>query len=250
MDNNRIAKITIFITSKSNTFMKYLSHLFIAILFSAMILSCDLLGNGNGLTEEEIIEGLKEALKVGAGNSVDSTARYDGYFGNPVIKIPFPQEAQVVADVLETAGFGSLVDDAVESINRAAEDAADDALPIFIDAITSMTIQDGSDILYGADSAATHYLRDKTWSQLFNTFEPTIQTSLDNVGATQYWDDLMSTYNSIPFVTPVNTDLGEYTTDKALKGLFVITKDEEKNIRENPEARVNDILQKVFGELD
>ncbi len=229
--------------------MKYLRQIIVAVLFSSVILSCDLLGN-SGLTEEEVIEGLKEALKVGSENSVDSTARHDGYFGNPIIKIPFPQEAQVVADVLETAGFGALIDDAVESINRAAEDAADDALPIFIDAITAMTIQDGSEILYGEDSAATHYLREKTWTQLFDLFEPKIQTSLDAVGATQYWDDVINTYNSIPFVDPVNTDLGEYTTDKALKGLFVITKDEEKNIRDNPEARVNDILQKVFGELD
>ena len=225
---------------------KYL--FFTIILFFG--LGCDQLGNVNptqGLTNDEIIQGLKEALNVGNGNAVTIANKIDGYFGNPLIKIPFPTEAEKIQTTLRSLGFGKLVDDAVLSLNRAAEDAAIKAKPIFINAITKLTISDGLSILNGDTVAATNYLHSKTFTDLKVAFKPDIQTSLDKVNATKYWGDVVSQYNKIPFVTPVNTDLSEYVTGKALEGLFFLVSKEEGKIRRDPVARVTDILRKVFG---
>ena len=202
------------------------------------------------LTETEIISGLKEALKVGTGNAVSILNKTDGYNGDPLVHLPFPPDAIKAANTLRDLGFGKLVDDFELSLNRAAEDAAAEAAPIFVNAVTSMSIQDAKNILFGADNAATEYFKGKTSTALTNAFKPKIQKSLDKVLATKYWTDITTKYNKIPLVRPVNTDLPTYATDLAMKGLFLKLEGEEKKIRKDPAARVKDILKRVFGELD
>lgn len=230
--------------------MKYIS---VIILSIAIFTSCtkgdlDNVLKSNELSNEEVVSGLKEALRVGTDTSVNLTNRVDGYLKNAAIKILLPPEAQQVESTLRSMGLDALVDDAIVSLNRAAEDAAIEAKPIFKDAITSITIEDGFNILKGHDSAATVYLKGKTFNKLEDAFQPKIKASLDKVGATKYWNTMFTTYNAIPLVTPVNPNLDEYATQKALDGLFYIVSQEEKDIRNDPAARVTDILKKVFAQ--
>ena len=199
------------------------------------------------LSNDEIIAGLKEALKVGSNNAASSASKADGYFKHPVIKIPFPPEAQQMESSLRSIGMGKQVDEFIMTLNRAAEEAAKQAAPIFINAITSMTITDGLSILKGSDTAATSYLKKTTSAQLHEKFKPTIKDAIQKVDVTKYWNPLASTYNKIPFVTKVNPDLEEYITQRALSGLFYLVSQEETKIRQDPAARVSDILKKVFG---
>lgn len=200
-------------------------------------------------SESEIIQGLREALNVGTGDAVSFLNREGGYL-NTKFKIPFPPEAQKVADRARQLGLGKQVDEFVTRMNRGAEDAAAEAKPIFVNAITSMTLTDGRDILFGANNAATQYFRGKTWSGLFNAFGPKIKTSLDKFEATKYWSDITTTYNKLPGVQRVETDLVKYATDKALDGLFIKLAEEEAQIRTDINARVSPILVKVFGYAD
>lgn len=234
--------------SKPNIMMKYV---IILLLSAGIFSSCtkadlDNVLKNNGLTNEEVIMGLKDALRVGTDTSVNLTNRVDGYLKNAAIKILLPPEAQQVESTLRSMGMDAIVDDAILSLNRAAEDAAIEAKPIFKDAITSITIEDGFNILKGNDSAATVYLKGKTFTNLENAFQPKIKASLDKVGATKYWNTMFTTYNAIPLVTKVNPNLDEYATRKALDGLFYMVSQEEKDIRNDPAARVTDILKKVF----
>ncbi len=158
-----------------------------------------------------------------------------------------PKEAKSVEDKLRGLGQGKKVDEAIESMNRAAEDAAEGAKDIFVKAIKAMTIQDAMNILKGEDDAATKYLSKSTRTELTNKFKPVIKVSLDKVGATKHWNTVFSTYNKIPMVTKVNPNLEEYVTNKALDGLFIQIAKEELNIRKDPAARVTDLLKKVFG---
>ena len=202
------------------------------------------------ITEQEASAGLKSALEVGIGKGADKVSVLDGYFKHPVIKIPFPPDAIKVANTLRDLGLGHEVDKVVLTVNRAAEDAAQQAKPIFINAIKQMTIRDAFDILFGTDSAATHYLRLRTSDQLTTAFRPVIQNSLDKVNATKYWNDIILRYNQIPLVTKVNPDLTSYVNQMALNGLFYVVGLEEKKIREDPIARTTAILKKVFGYYD
>lgn len=202
---------------------------------------------GSGLSNTEVIDGLKQALQVGTQNSAKKLSAINGYLGNPLVKIIMPPEARKVEDALRRVGLGSKVDQAITSMNRAAEDAANKAVPIFVNAITTMTIQDGLSILRGDKNAATNYLRSRTYAALTVLFKPEIQKSLDKVDATRYWSDVFSNYNRIPMVEKVNPDLTAYVTEKALDGLFITIAQEEANIRANPAARVTDLLKKVFG---
>jgi hypothetical protein len=204
-------------------------------------------GDTKGLTQDEVVRGLKEALTNGTNKSADLVSKVDGYFKNPEIKIPFPPDVKHVEDKLRQMGMGAQVDKFVLALNRGAEDAAKQSAPIFVNAVKQMTIQDGFTILKGAPDAATQYLQKNTTAELKTKFKPVIQTSLDKVSATKYYGELVTTYNKIPFVTKVNPDLNEYATDKAIQGLFVMIAKEEKNIRANPVARTTDILKKVFG---
>lgn len=232
--------------------MKKLSLAFVCMFSAATFMSsCDEFDWKNltgELTDEEVVAGLKEALNVGTDTAVSQGSAFDGYFGNSLIKIAFPDEAAIVETVLESVPGGSeLVDLLVEKLNRAAEDAADKATPIFKDAITGITFNDAWDILNGVDTAATNYLRINTFDELYDAFKPDIQESLESVGAQQAWEDVIDLYNSIPFTDDITTDLAAYTTNKALDGLFVLVGQEEEKIRTDINHQVTDLLEKVFG---
>ena len=205
------------------------------------------IGGEKALTTLEVAEGLKEALIKGISNGSDIASQLDGYFKNPEIKIPFPQDVKRVEDAVRKIGLGSEVDKFVMTLNRGAEDAAKEAKPIFIAAIKSMTIQDAWSILKGEDDAATQYLKRTTSGLLKEKFKPVIQNSLNKVNATKYYGEIVTRYNQIPLVEKVNPELDDYATDKAIEGLFVMIAKEEKEIRQDPVARTTDILKRVFG---
>jgi hypothetical protein len=206
-------------------------------------------GSGNGsLSQADVSEGLRQALQIGAKNATKQVSAADGFFGNALIKILMPPEAKKVENTLRQAGMGDYVDNAILSMNRAAEDASSKALDIFVNAIKSMSIEDAFSILKGGDNAATQYLKDKTSAALTSAFRPVIQESLDKVNATKYWAQVFNTYNSLPTTfKKVNPDLPAYVTERALNGVFVYIAEEEAKIRKNPAAQVTDILKKVFG---
>jgi len=215
---------------------------------SVTISSCDEVLDYFNLSDAEVAQALKEALTVGTDTSVSRGAAVNGYFGNQLIKILLPPEAQpIISAVSVIPGGQSLIDNVVLKLNRAAEDAATKATPIFVDAITGITITDAMGILQGNNDAATQYLKGATQAEINAIFRPYIEESLETVGAQSAWAQLTSTYNSIPFVTPVSTDLAGYTTTKATDGLFVMVAEEEAKIRDNAEHQVSDLLKRVFG---
>ncbi len=202
--------------------------------------------SGNGLSNDDIISGLKEALRVGTDSSAKRLSKLDGFFGDAAIKVLMPEEAKKVESTLRSFGMGAVVDKAILSMNRAAEDAASGVGNIFWNAIKGMSITDGLKILRGGDFAATDYLKSMTTGELTEKFRPVIEASLVKVDATKYWKDMFTTYNKFS-AKQVNTDLTAYVTERALSGLFLKISMEEQNIRKNPAAQVTDILKKVFG---
>lgn len=219
-------------------------------------------GGGAGLSNDQIIKGLKEALNVSAGNAVGFTSKLDGFYKNPEIMIPFPKEAEAVKTLAEKYGLKSQSDNFTKQLNRAAETAAKEATPIFVNAITSITITDGLQLLKGGDNAATTFLQNKTRQPLYDKFAPVVQNALNKVQITKYWSPLWTNYNKYAptanavgsvfgqgNVLPkaVNPDLKDYVTNKALDGLFLVMAKEEAKIRKDPAARVNDLLKTVFG---
>jgi predicted lipid carrier protein YhbT len=201
-----------------------------------------------GLTEKDASDGIREALVKGTGQSVALVSKVDGYFLNPEIKIPFPENARTIESKLRAIGLGSKVDEMILTINRAAEDASKSAQPIFVSAITGMNISDALQIIKGKNDAATQYLSRTTTPELKTKFTPVIKSSLDKVDATRMWTELIKAYNQIPFVAKQNPDLTAYVTDKAIKGLFTMIAKEELKIRQNPAARTTELLKKVFGQ--
>ncbi len=199
------------------------------------------------LSTDDIAAGLKEALNAGVQKGTAQLSAADGFFKNAAVKILMPPEALKAEKTLRDMGFSKQVDDAILSMNRAAEDAAKSAAPVFIDAIKQMSIQDAAGILKGGDSAATMYLKQKTSLPLTNVFSPIVKESLSKVDATKYWNSVFTTYNKVPFVKKVNTDLNAYVTEKALAGIFYQVALEEQKIRKNPAAQTTDLLKKVFG---
>lgn len=204
-------------------------------------------GKGSGLSNEEVIKGLREALTVGSNNASGLASKLDGYYKNPKIKIPFPPEAREMEASLKNVGMGPQMDVFVKTLNRAAEDAAKGASPIFVAAVKAMTITDGLSILRGADNAATEFLKKSTHKKLLEKFKPVVKKSIERVELTKYWNPLASKYNQIPLVRKVNPNLEDYVTKKAIEGLFFLVAQEEMKIRKDPLARVTDILKKVFG---
>jgi len=210
----------------------------------------DSVNTAPALSTAEVAKGLKEALRIGIEKGSNSLSITDGYYKS-VYKILLPDEAQIVAEKLSVIpGFSNLEEKIVEKINRAAEDAAKSAAPIFKDAITSMTIGDAWDILKGVDNAATSYLHLKTNDQLYGKFNPVIVSSLNKFGALDLWTNAVTKYNKIPFVEKLNPSLDDYVTNRALDGLFDMVAKEEKDIRTNVNSRVTDLLKKVFAAQD
>jgi len=203
-------------------------------------------GGKSVLSNDEIISGLREALQVGTEKGANKLSAVDGFFKDAAIKILMPTEAQKAEKTLRNMGLGRQVDNAILSMNRAAEDAAKSASPIFINAIKGMSFQDALGILRGGDNAATNYLKDKTTISLTEAFRPVIENSLAKVGATKHWNTVFTTYNKLS-ADKVNPDLSAYVTEKALAGIFFQVAQEEQKIRKDPMARTSDILKKVFS---
>ncbi len=198
----------------------------------------------------EIGQGIKEALQIGVSAGADRLSVKDGFLGNLAVKILMPPEAQKVERTLRGIGLNKLCDNVILSLNRAAEDAATEAKPIFISAIKQMTLADASNILLGNNDAATAYFKRITTVQLLQKFSPIVTNSLSKVNATKYYSDLTTQYNRLPLVKPVNTNLTDYVTQKAIDGLFIEVAKEELKIRGNINSRSTTLLQKVFGYAD
>ncbi|HUZ59393.1 MAG TPA: DUF4197 domain-containing protein [Hanamia sp.] len=201
---------------------------------------------GAGLSSDQIVSGLKEALSLGAQKSTDKLSAVDGFFKDAAVKILLPQQVQDVEKKMRMFGMGKLVDNAELSMNRAAEDASKSAAPIFLSAIKQMTVMDALQILRGTDTAATAYLRKTTTPQLTAAFMPVVEASLKKTDAAKYWNKVFSVYNRFSS-KKVDTDINSYVTEKALYGIFYYVAQEEINIRKNPADRVSDILKTVFG---
>ena len=200
------------------------------------------------LSSDTIAKGLKEALETGTRKAIDTVSQNGGYLNNPQIRIPLPPRVQQAAGLMRQMGLNKMADDFEQSINRAAEKAAPQATSIMIDAIKSMTIDDAKTILNGGNDAATRFFEDRTRSRLAGLFKPVIDTSLNEVGATRYYNQLDEQVSALPVIgQDLNMDLPEYVTDQALDGLFVMLAQEEQKIRTNPAARTSEILQQVFG---
>ncbi len=202
---------------------------------------------GSGLSDAKIGSGLKEALKIGAENAVSFTGKTDGYFLNQAIKILMPEKLKTFEKGLRAVGYGPQVDEFVLSMNRAAERAAPFAKQIFWNAIGEMSFDDVRKILSGNDTAATDYFKRKTTSPLTTVFKPIVSKSMNEVGVTRQYKELVGRYDSIPFVKKESFDLDQYVVAKALDGLFYMVGEEEKKIRKNPAARTTDLLKEVFG---
>ena len=235
---------------------------------SALLCSADLLGDalkkglpqlpasggspanraaGAGLDDHTIVSGLKDALSVGTRNAVGLVSKPNGYFGNPVIRIPLPDNIEKAAEMVGKLGYQKQVDAFVLSMNRAAEKAAPKATSYFVGAVKEMNVEDARKILSGGDTAATDYFKSKTSAKLYDDFKPSITASMNEVGVTHSYNAMMDKVPAVPFAKPQSLDLNHYVTTKALDGLFIMVGQEEKKIRVNPAARTTDLLKKVFG---
>lgn len=241
----------------------------IGVVSVFVLASCDVLNdvagdviNGDGteggttkpqLTNGEVISGLKEALTIGIRKGADLASKVDGFNANSLIRIPWPEDAQRLKDwAVDKPIFKDEVDKIEVTFNRAAEEASKKAAPIFVDAITGMSIGDGFEILNGADNAATNYLKAKTTPALTSEFKPVVHNAIETVKLASLWDPVATGYNKVAKFSgkeEVTTDLDKYVTDKGIKGLFYLVEQEEKKIRKNPAAQVTDLLKKVFGSL-
>lgn len=212
----------------------------------------DAMKNGGAapLSNGEVVSGLKEALRVGTERSVSLASAVNGFNGNALIRVPFPEDAIKVRNTLMDLGLKKPVEDFELTLNRAAEAAAKEAVPVFVEAITSMSIADGFAILRGGENAATNYLKEKTTAALLAKFRPVVEKATRQVALTQYWKPVADAYNTATLLTggkAVEPDLDAYVTRKAADGLFVLLANEEKKIRQDPLARTTDLLRRVFG---
>jgi RNA binding exosome subunit len=241
---------------KEDSMKKVLFLIIVICLFSVTMAQAGLLddvmksmsssGRG-GPDDSTIISGLKEALSIGTDNAVKNVSQVDGYFGNQAIKILMPEKIQKAADILRKIGYQKQVDDFVLSMNRAAEKAAPQAASIFVGAIKEMTFEDARKILNGSDTAATEFFKSKTHDKIYSAFKPIVSLSMDEVGVTHSYKEMMGKYESLPFMSKESLDLDHYVTNKAMDGLFYVVGQEEKKIRRDPAARVTDLLKTVFG---
>ena len=203
-----------------------------------------------GLSNEQIASGLKQALDKGIDKEVTQLMQPDGFYKDQMVKILLPAELQKVDKTLRNIGLGNLADQGLLLLNRAASDAVKEAKPIFVSAIQNMTFTDAKNILLGDPTAATNYLQQKTSAQLYQKFKPQVAQSLQKVNADKVWHDIITRYNQVPFVEKVNPDLTDYVTQKAMDGVFKKIAVEEKQIRSNINERTTDLLKKVFALQD
>jgi len=232
-----------------------MKKLYLPLFLSALFFtSCETMSQipirigGGGITEQEAGAGIKEALSQGLVKAVLQLNKEDGFFKDALYKVLLPPDAKKIETTLRKVGMGNMVDKAILQINRAAEDAAGYAKPIFADAIKNMTIADAIGLVKNGDTSATHFFRVKTTERLVAAFSPVIKTSLDKLDATKYYADVVNTYNNFPTTfKKINPDLPGHVTGKAIEALFDLVGKEEKNIRQNIAARTSDLLRKVFG---
>lgn len=210
----------------------------------------DSLPNQVGVDNATIASGLRQALDFGIEKQVSKLTQKDGFYGNQLVKILLPEELQKVDRTLRNVGLGSLADEGLKVLNRAAEDAVSEATPIFVDAVKGITFTDAKNILLGNDTAATSYLESRTETALYAKFNPVIQNSFSKVGADKIWNDLITRYNALPLTNDVNPDLTDYVTNEALKGVYTMIAVEEKDIRNNFAARTTALLKRVFALQD
>ena len=240
--------------------MRSLVLLFFALIFSPPLIQSQKLGDlfdkakkvikGEDLTEAEIGQGLREALILGAGEAVDFLSVEDGYYKS-LYKILLPEDAQTIIKKLSMVpGFDNLEEDLVERMNRAAEQAAVKAKPIFINAIKGITFEDGLNILTGESDAATRYLEKTTYDPLYNEFQPVVISALEEVNASSLWKEAVTAYNKIPFVKKMNPSLEDHVTTGALKGLFSLIETKESGIRNDLDQRSSELLKRVFAHQD
>ncbi|MEM9078314.1 MAG: DUF4197 domain-containing protein [Bacteroidota bacterium] len=204
----------------------------------------------SGIGNAEIAQGLRAALDQGIDKQVKKLSLKDGFFRNELVKILLPDELKKVDKTLRDVGLGSLADEGLRILNRAAEDAVGEATPIFVDAVKGITFADAKQILLGSENAATQYLEQSTSSQLYSKFEPRIEASFKKVGADQIWNSLITKYNALPLTTDVNPNLTEYVTQEALNGVYTMIAVEEKEIRTKLSSRTTDLLKRVFALQD
>lgn len=208
------------------------------------------LPQGGTIGNADIAAGLRQALDFGIDKQVQKLTLKDGFYGNSLVKILMPEELRKVDKTLHDIGLGSLADDGIKLLNRAAEDAVKEATPIFVDAVKGITFADAKNILLGNNDAATKYLEGRTNTALYNKFHPVIQNSFAKVGANKIWAQLIGAYNKIPFVQKVNPNLTDYVTTEALKGVYTMIAVEEAEIRTKVGSRTTALLQKVFALQD
>ncbi|WP_299009225.1 DUF4197 domain-containing protein [uncultured Tenacibaculum sp.] len=233
--------------------MKKITVFFIALTFmgcAELQKVVNQLPQGGVLTQEQIGNGLRQALDNGIQHQVTKLTSKDGFYKNDLVKILLPEELQAVDKGLRKIGLGNLADEGLKAINRTAEDAVKTATPIFVNAVKEITFADAKNILLGADNAATSYLEGKTTTALYSEFNPVIKNSFSKVGADKIWSNLITKYNSIPFVKKVNPDLTDYVTTEALEGVFTMIAVEEKGIREKVGLRDTPLLRQVFALQD
>lgn len=211
----------------------------------------DQMGGGTAaLSNDDVIAGLKEALVKGAEHSVDVASLTDGFWKSDRLRIPFPEEAVKVKNTLNDIGLSNKVEQFELTLNRAAETAAKEAVPVFVNAIKGMSVADGFAILKGGDHAATNFLKDKTTTELTSKFKPIVEKATQQVALTSYWTPLTNAYNTATLLTggkAVDPDLDAYVTQKAIDGLFILVADQEQKIRQDPLARTTDLLKRVFA---
>jgi hypothetical protein len=250
-------------TKEEKTMRKHLGMLLTGCVITLGLCGCEtfdsaaignsvltLIGSDAGgaeLTLDTVVAGLKEALEVGTQNTVEQVSSAGGYSESSLIRIPMPEQLEGMASALRKIGLDSSVDAFEERMNRAAELAAAEAVPVFADAITSMTFADARGILDGGDSAATDYFRGKTADELASRYAPIVADQMETVKAVSLYNDLVGRYNQIPLVPKVECNIEDYVTEKALDGLFTVLAQEEEKIRENPAARTTELLKTVFG---
>lgn len=203
--------------------------------------------NNSNITEEEAGFGVKEALNNGINSAVSFLNKPDAFFKNDLYKVLLPPDAKKMEKTLRDIGMGKMADDAIEAINRGAEDAVGYATPIFVDAIKQMTVTDALKLVSGGKNSITDFFREKTSAKLKAAFMPVIDKSLERTNATKYYGDAVALYNKVPLVKKMNPDLSDHVAEKTLFALFDRIAVEEANIRSNPAARTSDLLKKVFG---
>ncbi|NGZ88760.1 DUF4197 domain-containing protein [Psychroflexus maritimus] len=201
-------------------------------------------------SDSQISSGLKQALELGVERQVKELTAPGGFFQNEEVRILLPEELRKVETALRRVGLNNLADEGLIALNATAEDAVKEATPIFVNAIKNMSIQDAQKVLMGNENAATQFLERQTSEELYASFYPVVEDSFQKVGADEIWSNLISKYNNLPLTSNVTTDLSDYITQQAMQGVFIMIAKEEKEIRNNAQARTTDLLRRVFSLQD